>query len=316
MKGYVTDVPGVKVGHAVRECTGVTVVLPPEGSVCGVDVRGGAPGTRETDLLKPENFVTTVNAVVLAGGSAYGLDAASGVMEYLEHEGIGMDVGVGVVPIVPAAVIFDLICGDPKIRPDRELGIEACKNASDTEEGRGIVGAGNGATVGKILGPDYAMKSGLGSASLTSGDLIVSAISVVNAFGDIYKAGKQIAGVYDRRKQKLLQTMDVFEHLKDYNAFSEGTNTTISVVVTNGTFDKAECQKIASMAHNGYGNAIYPVHTMFDGDTIFAISTGGVQGDINVAGALASKAIEAAIIDAVESAKSAYGYPAKCDCKP
>lgn len=313
MNGYLTDVPGIKVGHAEKECTGVTVVLPPEGSVCGVDVRGGAPGTRETDLLRPENFVDTAHAVVLAGGSAYGLDAASGVMAYLEEKGIGMDVGVGVVPIVPGAVIFDLICGDPSIRPDRELGRAACGNATESECRRGLVGAGNGATVGKILGPDFAMKSGLGSATFQSGDLIVSALSVVNAFGDIYSHGRQVAGVYDRKKGKLLQTMDVFEHVEDYNAFASGANTTITVVATNGIFNKAECQKIASMAHNGYGMAIYPVHTMFDGDTIFVISTGEVKGDVNIAGALGSQVVKAAVVDGVFSAKSAYGFPAQCD---
>ncbi|MDO5713059.1 MAG: P1 family peptidase [Tissierellia bacterium] len=313
MKGYLTDVPGIKVGHSEKVSTGVTVVLPPKGSTCGVDVRGGAPGTRETDLLRPENFVDKVHGLILAGGSAYGLNAATGVMEYLEEKGIGLDVDVGIVPIVPGAVIFDLICGDPKIRPDHQLGYLACENASTEENRRGLVGAGIGATIGKILGPEYAMKSGIGSASVQVGDLVVGAITVLNAFGDIYKNGTQIAGVYDRENKKLLNTMEIYPHHSDYNAFSSGKNTTITIVATNGKFDKAGCQKISSMAHNGYGRAIYPVHTMFDGDTIFTVSTNEVRGDLSYVGALASKVVEDAIIDAVYAAKSFCGFPAMED---
>ncbi|MCI5839956.1 MAG: P1 family peptidase [Peptoniphilaceae bacterium] len=306
---YLTDVKGIKVGHASNKSTGVTVILPPKNTVCSVDVRGGAPGTRETDLLDPQNQVQYSNAVVLSGGSAFGLDASAGVMEYLEEHNIGIDVGVTVVPIVNQAVIFDLEFGDSKIRPDKKMGYEACKNASKIESRRGNVGAGISATIGKAIGNDFAMKSGLGSYTIKKGDLVISALSVVNAFGDIYEDGKQIAGIYDKKNKCLLNTASVFDKMIP----SFGKNTTISVVATNAKFNKAECKKISSMAHNGYAMSIFPVHTLYDGDTIFTLATGEIESDVSVVGSLASIAIKYAILDAVKSAKSLNSFPSYDD---
>lgn len=316
--GYLTDVKGVEVGHFedLEALTGVTVVLPPEGSVCGVDVRGGAPGTRETDLLRPENFVNNVHGVLLAGGSAFGLDAAGGVMKYLEEKDIGLDVGVGKVPIVPGAVIFDLACGDAKVRPDSNMGYRACEKASREENRQGIVGAGAGATVGKILGNDFAMKSGLGSATIKSGDLVVAALTICNAFGDIFDFEKhiQIAGCYDRINREFMNTIEIYKDMNsDYSAFNQGKNTTISVVATNGIFNKAECMKISSMAHNGYANSIFPVHTLSDGDTIFTLATGEVKSDVSLVGSLASQAIARAVANSIYSSKSTGGFLANVD---
>ncbi|QQK08813.1 P1 family peptidase [Miniphocaeibacter halophilus] len=311
--GYLTDIKGIKVGHYsdYENLTGVTVILPPEKTVCGVDVRGGAPGTRETDLLKPENFVENIHGLVLSGGSAYGLDSASGVMKYLEEKNIGLDVGVGKVPIVPAAVIFDLACGNPKIRPNLEMGYSACENASEKENRQGNIGGGTGATVGKILGMDFTMKSGLGSATIKAGELVVSALTICNAFGDIfdYEKNVQIAGCYDKNTKKFKNTMEIYKEVVNQGVgFSKMTNTTISVVATNGIFNKAECMKISSMAHNGYGNSIFPVHTLNDGDTIFTLATGEIKTDVSLVGALASQAIARAVANSIYAAKSVKGF--------
>lgn len=308
-EGYLTDIKGVKVGHFtdMENLTGVTVILPPEGTVGGVDVRGGAPGTRETDLFKPENMVQNIHGLVLSGGSAYGLDSASGVMKYLEEENIGLDVGVGVVPIVPAAVIFDLACGNPKVRPNLEMGYIACENARENENRQGNIGGGTGATVGKILGNEFAMKSGLGSATIKSGDLIVSALTICNAFGDIYDYEKniQIAGCYDRNSKEFKNTLEVYKKIVGNGVgFSRNTNTTISVVATNGKFNKAECMKISSMAHNGYGNSIFPVHTLNDGDTIFTLATGEIESDVSLVGAIASQVIGRSVANAIYSSNT------------
>lgn len=318
--GYLTDIKGIKVGHfSDREnLTGVTVILPPEGTVAGVDVRGGAPGTRETDLLKPENMVQNIHGLVLSGGSAYGLDSASGVMKYLEEEDIGLNVGVGIVPIVPAAVIFDLACGNPKVRPNLEMGYKACENATEIENRQGNIGGGTGATVGKILGNEFAMKSGLGSATIRSGDLIVSALTICNAFGDIfdYEKNIQIAGCYDRENKKFKNTMEIYKKIVgDGVGFSKNTNTTISVVATNGKFNKAECMKISSMAHNGYGNSIFPVHTLNDGDTIFTLATGEVDSDVSLVGAIASQVVARAVANSVYSSKTTGGFISYNDIK-
>lgn len=308
--GYITDVKGIKVGHSQSEkgMTGCTAVICENGAVGGVDVRGSAPGTRETDLLKPEKMVDRIHGVVLAGGSAFGLEAASGVMRYLEEQKIGFDVGVAKVPIVASAVIFDLNIGDCKIRPDLEMGYDAARSATAEESRQGNVGCGLGATVGKILGPEHAMKSGLGSASVKSGEIIVSAIVSVNSFGDIYdyKTGRQIAGVYDYKKSQLLNTYEIMKRERASLGFSM-RNTTIGVVATNAVMTKAETNKAASMAQNGFARSINPVHTMLDGDTIFTMATNEVNGDLNLVGTMAAEAVSRAITNAVVNAKSCHG---------
>lgn len=315
-EGYITDIKGIKVGHAQSEkgMTGCTVIICEEGATGGVDVRGSAPGTRETDLFKPEKMVDKVHAVVLSGGSAFGLEAASGVMRYLEEKGIGFDVGVTKVPIVASAVIFDLNIGDFKIRPDIGMGYEACKNASLHENKQGNIGCGMGATVGKILGPQNAMKSGLGSATVKVGELIVSAIVAVNSLGDIYdfSSGKQIAGVYDYENKKLLNTIEIMKNMNKDIGFNV-TNTTIGVVATNGILTKAEANKIAQMAHNGLARTINPIHTMVDGDTIFAMATNEIEADINLIGTMAAEAMAKAVVNAVYFAESSHGLKALKD---
>ena len=313
--GYLTDVEDIKVGHAqdYDALTGTTVIIPVNSAVCGVDVRGAAPGTRETDLLKAENLVEKVNAVMLSGGSAYGLDASSGIMAYLEENDMGMDVGVCKVPIVVGAVIFDLNLGSAKIRPNFDIGYKACLKASFDNKLMGCVGGGTGASVGKILGNEFSMKSGIGQASLSFGTFKISALTVLNAFGDIYDVEKneKIAGVYDRDKKIFLDTMKIYEQkTSDYNAFNKATNTTISVVATNAKLSKANCNKIAQMAHDGYARSIAPVHTMFDGDTIFVIGTDKVDVDISFAGAMASKVISRSIANAIYTSKSMGGLVA------
>lgn len=306
-----TDIDGIKVGNAsnIKAGTGCTVVICEEGATAGVDVRGGSPGTRETDLLNPQNLVDKAHAVVLAGGSAFGLDAASGVMKYLEERNIGFDVQVTKVPIVLSAVLFDLVVGDYRVRPDFNMGYNACINATDKECPNGNVGAGTGATVGKFLGLERAMKGGLGSYAVEIGDLKVGAIVAVNALGDIVdpETGEILAGLLDERGEKLIGTERemVKAYNKKKNLFSG--NTTIGVVATNGILTKAEANKLASMAHNGYARAIRPAHSIFDGDTIFAMVTGKVEADINVIGLLAAKVMERAVVNAVKSADSAYG---------
>lgn len=305
--GYLTDVKGIKVGHSQSEegLTGLSVILCEKGATGGVDVRGSAPGTRETDLFKAEKMVDKVHAIVLAGGSAFGLDASSGVMNYLEEKGIGFDVGVTKVPIVASAVIFDLEIGDYRIRPDAEMGVQAAKNASEETELQGNIGCGAGATVGKILGPAQAMKSGLGSTSMKVGDLIVSAMVAVNSFGDIYDPtnNQQIAGVYDYEEKKLLNTIDLMKEKNKSLGFNL-KNTTIGVVATNAALTKAQANKVAQIAHNGFARTINPVHTTVDGDTIFTMATNELEADINLVGTLAAEAMAKAVINAVHSAES------------
>lgn len=312
--GYLTDVEGIKVGHAENKeaVTGCTAIICENGASGGVDVRGSAPGTRETDLFKAENTVDQVHAIVLTGGSAFGLDAASGVMKYLEEKDIGIDVGLAKVPIVASAVIFDLAIGSSQTRPDFNMGYLASKNASTKETRQGCVGCGTGATVGKILGPDNAMKSGLGSASVVVGDLVVSAMICVNSFGDIYDDNKQIAGVYDYQNKKLLSTIDIMKSGAANIGFLN-TNTTIGVVATNAKLTKAQGNKIASVAHNGLARAIRPVHTLVDGDTIFTMGTNKVKADMNLLLVLAVEAVEKATINAVKSAVTCGEILAKRD---
>lgn len=309
-KGYITDVEGIKVGHSQCEngVTGCSVILCEEGATPGIDTRGGAPGTRETDIFKSEMMVDKIHGVVLSGGSAFGLAASSGTMKYLEEIDVGFDVGVTKVPIVSSAVIFDLNIGDYKIRPDFDMGYEACKNSSREENRQGNIGCGMGATVGKILGPGNSMKSGLGSATISLGKLKVSALVSVNSFGDIYdyETNKQIAGVYDYKRKKLLNTYDIMKKGKRKLDFSM-ENTTIGVIGTNAILTKAGANKISQMAHNGYAKSINPVHTMLDGDTIFTMATNRVEVDINLVGTLASEVMSRAITNAILNAKSIEG---------
>lgn len=309
-----TEIEGIKVGHeqSLEAATGCTVVICEKGAFAGVDVRGGAPGTRETDLLDPVNLVEQVHAVLLGGGSAFGLDAAAGVMQYLEEQGIGFDVGVTRVPIVAGAVLFDLTIGDHKIRPNKEMGYKACENANRIECPNGTVGAGTGATVGKFLGAEHSMKGGLGTYAVQVGDLQVGALVAVNCLGDVVNptTGEIIAGALSEDKKSFVNTEKVMlEQLTlEKNLFSG--NTTIGVVVTNAKLDKARANKIASMAHNGYARTMRPAHTMVDGDTIFTMGTGEVEADTNVIGMLATNVMAEAVVRAIKTATSIHGY--KC----
>lgn len=312
----ITDVPGIRVGHAQNEdaLTGCTVVLCEVGAIAGVEVRGSAPGTRETDLLSPTNLVEQVHAVCLSGGSAFGLDAASGVMRYLEERGHGLPVGVCKVPIVPAAVLFDLAIGSATVRPDADMGFAAAANASHRPVEEGNVGAGCGATVGKLAGMSHAMKGGLGSAAYTlPTGLVIGAIVAVNAVGAVVEraTNRVIAGMRGEG-DVLLNPLDVLSQWSPANVLP-GTNTTIGVIATNAKLTKSEATKVAQMAHDGLARCIYPIHTMHDGDTIFALSTGTVGASVDVVGTFAAHVLETAVIRAIQAATAAGGLPAWCD---
>ncbi len=304
--GSITDVRGIKVGHYENKdaLTGCTVIIVESGATCGVDVRGGAPGTRETDLLNPVNLVEKVHAIYIGGGSAFGLDGASGVMKYLEEKGIGFDTGYAKVPIVPAAIIYDLGVGNPNVRPDAEMGYKACLNASQENALEGNVGVGIGATVGKIRGMDFAMKSGLGTESIRSENLIVGALVVVNALGDIIdpSTNEIIAGALNNDKKTFLNTEKfIIEGAQSKQQFK---NTTIGVVATNAVLTKTSATRVAMMAQDALARTIRPAHTMFDGDTVFAISTNEIEGDITKIGTMAAKALELAILNAVRKTET------------
>jgi len=311
-----TNVPGFRVGHAqdLDALTGCTVVLCPPSTVGGVDQRGGAPGTRETDLLHPMRLVHEVNAVLLTGGSAFGLDAAAGVMRYCEENEMGFETGVAKVPIVPAAVIFDLGIGDSKVRPDAEMGYQACQNATDEAIVEGNVGAGTGATAGNILSPKMATKSGIGTASIDlGGGGIVAALVAVNPFGDVIDpdSGEIIAGA--RGIKGYADTLKIMKSFigKKVMSFTSGqVNTVIGVVATNVKFNKEQITHIAQMAHNGLARTIRPAFSLLDGDTVFALSAGEVEIDQNIVGAYAAQAYQEAIISAVRNAEKAGGVPA------
>ncbi len=321
--GAITDVDGVKVGHFTdpRRPTGCTVIICEEGAVAGVDIRGAAPGTRETNLLDPINTVQQVHAIVLSGGSAFGLDTATGVMRYLEERGIGFPTGVTRVPIVPAAVLFDLSLGDPKIRPDAEAGYKACKAATADAPAEGNVGAGAGATVGKLFGIKRAMKSGIGTASIKLNDgktsVTVGAIVAVNAVGDVFdpKTGRIIAGARTSDGKALLGAMDAILRGDPLPQSLGGTATTIGVIATDVKLDKAQATKVAQMSHDGLARTINPIHTASDGDTIFALSTGKSSRTANVTliGALAAEAMARAVVRAVRAARGIEGLPSATD---
>ncbi len=318
----ITDVAGIKVGHftSTARPTGCTVVLaPPGGAVGGVDVRGSAPGTRETDLLNPENLVDRVNAITLAGGSAFGLDAATGVVRWLDEHGIGYDVRIAKVPIVPAAILFDLAVGDPKVRPDAAAGYTACGAATSERPGEGNVGAGAGATVGKLFGFDRAMKSGIGTASVTLDGLVVGAIVAVNAIGDVVDpaTGRVVAGARSKDGKKTINAVQTILGGEIPAILAAGTATTIGVVATNADLTKAQAQKIAQMAHDGIARAIAPSHTMFDGDTIFTMATGSAKktGNPTLLGLMAAEVVAASILRAVYAAQGLPGLPAARDLR-
>lgn len=310
MHDDITDVPGIRVGHQtdLEAATGCTVILCDTSAIGGVDVRGGSPATRETDVLRPLHMVQEVHAIVLSGGSAFGLDTASGVMRYLEEQGQGFDTGFARVPIVPAAAIFDLSIGSASIRPNAEAGYRACQQATSEATLQGNVGAGTGATVGKMAGPAFMMKGGLGSASATLGDdIIVGALVIVNAAGD----------VIDPQTRQIIAGA---RHPQSGFLFSNPIgNTTIAVIATNAALRKEEINKVAQMAHNGLALTLQPAHTMFDGDTVFALALGPREkrADENSAailtstiGALAATVLARAIVKATRNARELHGIPA------
>lgn len=305
-EGGITDVKGVLAGHATDEKgrTGCTVVLFKDGAVAGADVRGAAPGTRETDLLKPGNTVERIHAVLLSGGSAFGLDAASGVMRWLEERGIGFDVKVAKVPIVPAAVLFDLGVGDAKARPDAAMGYAACEAAADKMLPQGQVGAGAGATVGKLMGPLFQMRGGVGTASMkTSHGAVVAALVAVNALGDVidYKSNRILAGV--RLPAGIHPGAQAIMASGKMPDITPGTNTTIGVVATDADLTKTQANRLAAVAHDGLAWSIRPVHTALDGDTLFAASYGDKRADFNALCAAAVEVVARAVNNAVEAAR-------------
>jgi L-aminopeptidase/D-esterase-like protein len=309
--GNLCDVPGVLVGHATdpEALTGCTAVLFEEPAVVGVDVRGSSPGTRETDRLGPHGTVRRTHAVLLTGGSAFGLSAAEGVVRFLEESGVGLDIGVARIPLVSAAVLFDLVVGDPAVRPGPEMGYEAASMAGSGDFAQGSVGAGTGATVGKILGLEGAMKGGVGSASARlDGGLIVGALAAVNAFGDVRDPdrGRVIAG--PRREDGTLgDTVELLPGAATRMRWEE--NTTLGIVATNARLTKGAANKVAQMAHDGFARAIEPVHTTVDGDVAFAASVGDVEAATDVIGAWGARVMQEAILRAVRAAKGVPGIP-------
>jgi L-aminopeptidase/D-esterase-like protein len=309
--GGITDVPGIRLGHATdtEAMTGCTVVLcPSSGAVGGVDQRGGAPGTRETDLLRPMHMVDRVHAVLLAGGSAFGLDAAGGVVRWLEEQGIGYDVRVAKVPIVPAAILFDLDVGRADVRPDAEMGYAACQAAGDGPVVEGSVGVGAGCTVGKVLGPARAAKSGVGTASANlGGGLVVGAVMAVNAFGDVVdpSTGAILAGARALRGEGFADTLATMKGMvgKTILRFAGRSHTVIGIVATNARLSKEETNKVAQMAHDGLARAIRPAHTKFDGDTIIALSTCQKWGDVNQIFSYAAEVVAEAIVRATKASR-------------
>ncbi len=311
MHDDITDIPNIRVGHDtnLEAGTGCTVIICDTPAVGGIDVRGGAPATRETDLLRPLNMVEGVHAILLTGGSAFGLDAASGVMRYLAERNIGFDVGVAKVPIVPAAAIFDLGFGSASVRPDADAGYRACEQATSDPVAQGNIGAGTGATVGKLLGPGFMMKGGLGSASMRMDDgTLVGAIVAVNALGDI---------IDPQTQQVIAGTRSPMGGFIASNPFG---NTTIAVVATSASLSKDSANKVAQMAHDGLAQAIRPAHTMFDGDTVFALALGTASQvgttqataalQVSIIGAAAATTLARAIIKAVRNATELHGVPA------
>jgi len=321
----ISDVHGIEVGHAQDDeaLTGCTVILCRKGAVAGVDVRGGAPGTRETDLLNPINLVEKVHAVVLAGGSAFGLDAASGVMRYLEENKIGFNTGAAKVPIVPSAILYDLNLGRADVRPDPAMGYRAAASASSAAPAEGNAGVGTGASVGKMFGLSLSMKAGVGTASMDiGGGVIVGALVVVNAWGDVLdpQTNEIIAGLRSgkvgplrvgRKEDYFADTLALLKNKvgRTLLSLTSRSNTVIGVVATDAKLTKAQATKVAQMAQNGVARTIRPAHTMFDGDVIFALSTGAKKADVSTVGAFAAEVMAEAIVRAVKMATPAGGLP-------
>ncbi|NLD10341.1 MAG: P1 family peptidase [Clostridiales bacterium] len=309
----IRDIHGFKIGSTenAEAATGVTVIISEAGATAGVDVRGGGPATRETDLLKPENMVQQINAVVLSGGSAYGLEAASGVMDELEKRNIGFETGFGLVPIVCGASLFDLCVGKSDVRPDKTMGVKSVKNAFDGIFETGNHGAGTGATIGKYRGPDRMMKSGQGYSAIEVGKLQVGAISAVNALGDIFdEGGNKVAGLLNVEGSGFESTVDaIIGDISEQFDIFKG-NTTITCVITNAILTKAQCTKLASIAHDGYARAIKPVHSTADGDTIFVMSSGEVEVNFDALAVAATDQVAKAILDGIWEAESEYGLKA------
>lgn len=310
----IRTLPGIRIGHAsnFQALTGCTVVLAEGGAVCGVDVRGSAPATRDLATCQPGHVVDRVHAIFLTGGSAFGLDAAAGVMHFLESKGIGFPTDAALVPIVPAAAIYDLAAGSAKIRPDPNMALEACRSASNKVP-EGSVGAGTGATVGKLFGTQRATKGGIGFRQIKlAGSLIVQALAVVNAFGDVVEpaTGQVIAGA--RKGTRSARFADSLQEMfkGSIRRSFGGTNTTLAIVMTNAALEKVQATKVAQMAQDGFARAISPAHTLFDGDLVFALSVGERPADINTLGAAAAEATAQAIIGAVSTAESLGGIPA------
>ncbi len=311
---HITEIENIRIGHAqdMEHATGCTVIICENGAPAGVDVRGGGPASRETELLRPVADCTGIHALLLSGGSAFGLDAAGGVMEYLEERNIGFDVGITKVPLVCESCLFDLNVANHRIRPDKKMGYEACIQSEQNQPAMGNVGAGTGASVGKLGGIQTAMKSGLGMYAVQLGDLKIGAIVAVNALGDVYdyKTGKRLAGMRTNDGKDWADSEQVLYKLYNQKKNLFHQNTTIGAIITNAKFDKTHMNKIAAMAQNGYARSIRPVHTTADGDSIYALSVGEIEADLNVTGTLAAQVMAEAIKNAVLEAKPAYGLPA------
>jgi L-aminopeptidase/D-esterase-like protein len=307
--GAITDVAGIEVGHFTdtRRPTGCTVVIAREGAVGGVDVRGAAPGTRETDLLAPTNLVDRVHGILLAGGSAWGLDAATGVVQWLEQQGVGFPVGTARLPLVPGAVLFDLMVGDASIRPDAAAGYRACELASTKAPAEGNVGAGTGAAIGKVFGIERAMKGGIGTASVTVEGITVGALIACNALGDVIDpdTGEVIAGARTRNGKSLVDTRRALLRGEPPKPLLAGTNTTIGVIATDAVITKVQASRLATMGHDGLARSINPVHTMSDGDTLFVLGTGraGKSLGMMVLGTMAAEAVAIAVARAARAAQ-------------
>lgn len=311
----ITQIPHFHLGNAqdAAAATGCTVLLCPQGAAAGLDVRGGGPASRESELLRPVAAAETIHAVLLSGGSAFGLDAAGGVMRWLEEHGIGFDTGVAKVPLVCASCLYDLTVGSSTVRPDAAMGYAACENALQGGYRDGCFGAGTGASVGKFRGMDQAMKTGIGSYAVQLGALAVGAVVAVNALGDIYdeRSGRQIAGLLAPDHSRFLSTEEeMYQSSKVVKNKFVG-NTTIGAVLTNARFTKTEANKIAAMAQNGLVRAIRPVNTTADGDSLYALSSGDVEADLDMVGTLAAQVVSQAILRAVDRAESGYGLPAR-----
>ncbi len=314
----ITQIPGILAGSAsnFEAGTGCTVIVCPQGATGAVDVRGGAPATRETDLLRPEETVQVLHAVVLSGGSAFGLAASTGVANELERHDVGLDVGVAKVPIVSGACLFDLMCGSSNVRPDAQMGEQAVRAAFEKAGEpleRGNVGAGCGCTVGKVAGPARSMKTGLGECVREAGELVCGAVAAVNAVGNVVDplTGAPLAGVLSADGTRIITVEEAFAEAA--SAMPLRTNTTISCVVTNAKLTKAEATKVAQMSADAYAHAIRPTHTTNDGDAIFVMATGEVDAGVDVVGMLATAALEGALVDAARSAEGAFGLKAACD---